>query len=117
MKLWFAVMFCKDGYDEDAVYIVRAKSPVSCGEIVETNKDRLPDFINPFVTAAIEIGIDEYSETEAVLAGPFIGDGYFEQHSNNIYWRRDFPDDDWVNYTKFRDTGDYFDCIYRCLST
>ena len=116
MKLWYAVMFRKEGagVEEDAVFLVRAKNPASCDALADRRRSLVSPNTEPFVTAALELGKDESgSKVESVVAGPFSVDDSFALFGHEYtYWRRDFPDDDWVNFTKFREADDYFSCVY-----
>ncbi len=114
MKLFYAFMFSHEDSDKDkeAIFIVRASNPVSCAKLVEAYNCPLPEFIEPFVTGMIELGIDPYCKKESVLTGPLIQSMHLEQHEHNTYWRRDFQDDDWVNINMLHNGEDYFKCIY-----
>lgn len=114
MKLWYAFMFSEQdsSVTGDAVYIVRAPDPLVCARLVESNPGILPGFIDPFITGIIEMGMDTHSQKAEVLAGPMIGQSDYETHSGNVYWRREAPNEPWVNFSKMYEGAEAVDCFY-----
>lgn len=115
MKLWFAFMFEKEDSSEnqEAAFLVRAPDPVICTKLVESCKEVLPEHIDPFVTGIIEMGDEPLSEEPKLLTGPLLGCIDYETDDRNTYWRRDSPDEYWVNFTKFYQGAPMSECIFE----
>ncbi|UXI04729.1 hypothetical protein [Photobacterium sp. TY1-4] len=88
------------------MYIVRAKTPVTCAAIID-NDPALPDYIAPFVRYVFEIGEacyfadDNDRKREQVLAGPFETKWVTmpSENENVTIWRREAPEDVWINFS------------------
>lgn len=113
MKLWFVFMFKKEKLrtHHELVFLVRASDPVACAKFIESHKADLPDHIDPFITGIVEMGEDPYSDTPAMLAGPFSGLINYEPNEQNTYWRRGEQNEPWVNFDQLDQGDPISDCI------
>ncbi|HLF98712.1 MAG TPA: hypothetical protein VI457_16345 [Methylococcaceae bacterium] len=119
MKLWYAFLFpeddAPDGAD-DIGYIVRAATPVRCAVLIELMVGELPEYMQKFVTGAIELGDDIKSNEERILCGPLKGAALFNLDEHQTYWRRDYPGDDWVNINLLHAGRPYPACVFNELA-